>query len=179
MTVALGPLSPGEILDRDAEGNEQAAQARFPLQEYGGFYPWARQSRQVVRARRDFGAQALVVTSGGAMKNIVLALLLVLPTLALAENPDRSKYVIPVHVLRSWITWDCPGGSQLHLQVVVGRKKYELQETHARRELLKPGDYMARTLKPGTNTAYDDVQEYEFLFPDGQTRRYSLAGEEE
>jgi hypothetical protein len=31
----------------------------------------------------------------------------------------------------------------------------------------------------GAKTAYDDVQEYEFFFPDGQTRRYSLAGEEE
>jgi len=114
------------------------------------------------------------------MKNSILALLLVLPTLALAENPDPNKYVIPVHVQRSWVVWVSPGStSQLHLQVVVGGKKYELEETKARLELLKPGDYMARTLKTGAKTAYDDVQEYEFLFPDGQTRRYALAGEEE
>ena len=114
------------------------------------------------------------------MKISVLALLFVLPALALAENPDPSKYVIPVHVQRSWVVWVSPNSSsQLHLQVVVGGKKYELEETKARQELLKPGDYMARTLKTGAKTAYDDAQEYEFLFPDGQTRRYALAGEEE
>ncbi len=114
------------------------------------------------------------------MKNLVLALLLVLPTLALAENPDPSKYVIPVHVQRSWVVWVSNDTSaQLHLQVVVGGKKYELEETKGRQQLLKPGDYIARTLKTGAKTAYDDVQEYEFLFPDGQTRRYELVGEED
>jgi hypothetical protein len=71
-----------------------------------------------------------------------------------------------------------------HLSVVIDGKKYEINSKENCYAVLKTGDYKARLLgsherfpvvSPDYETSYASTS-YEFLFPDGKTRRYLVVG---
>jgi len=121
------------------------------------------------------------------MKRTLAVLALAIPALGFAAAPNPQEYSIQVHVAKSWIAVECGGGGcspAVRLEVLMEGKKYELEDQKSRSAVLKPGDYSARLLKNPrainiSHAAYDDVKVFEFLFPDGQTRKYDLVGEEE
>ncbi len=133
------------------------------------------------------------------MKKVLIAILMLTPALSWAATkpaPNPADYTVTVHVQSSQLTIgcfgppsDCSAGHQVqHLAVVVDGKKYEL-ESEFENYLLRVGDYKARiyaapTNRPGfekndTPNAYEYRRNYEFLFPDGQTRVYMVMGESE
>ncbi|MGA2671657.1 MAG: hypothetical protein ABSE99_00405 [Terracidiphilus sp.] len=123
------------------------------------------------------------------MKKLLFAILLLAPALAWAEKPAPSPadYTIAVHVQASRLTVDCgdvTNGTSIcrwtqHLSVLIDGKKYELNSSIKNADLLRVGDYKAKLLKEETKRAYEYMRNYEFLFPDGTTRDYYLAGETE
>jgi hypothetical protein len=66
----------------------------------------------------------------------------------------------------------------VRLKATIDGKKYLLDGLDFASPLLVPGDYKAKTvpLKVKDAHAYDAYATYEFLFPDGKTRTYGLAG---
>jgi hypothetical protein len=71
-----------------------------------------------------------------------------------------------------------------HLGVVIDGKKYEINSKENYYAVLKTGDYKARLLgsharfpvvSPDYETSYASTS-YEFLFPDGKTRKYMVVG---
>jgi hypothetical protein len=122
------------------------------------------------------------------MKNVFLAILLLIPTLVCAEKtkPNPSAYTVAVHVQSSRLVLSCgdvTGGSSVcsweqHLNVIIDGKKFEIQPGTAK-NLLRVGDYKAKIVKDDTPNAYEYQRVYELLFPDGQTRQYSVVGEME
>ena len=44
-------------------------------------------------------------------------------------------------------------------------------------QLLVLGDYKAKLVKDEHRTTYDSYQVYEFLFPDGKTRKFQVVGQ--
>jgi hypothetical protein len=123
------------------------------------------------------------------MKKVLFALLFLTPALAWAEKPapKPADYTISVHVQASRLTTDCgdvTGGSSIcwwlqRLTVLIDGKKYELDSNIKTADLLRVGDYKAKLLKEETKRPYEYMRNYEFLFSDGTTRVYSLAGETE
>jgi hypothetical protein len=121
------------------------------------------------------------------MKRILAVLCLAIPALGFAAAPSTQEYSIQVHVSRSWIIEECGSSGcspAVRLEVVIEGKKYQLEDQKHRSAVLKPGDYPAKILKNPrainiSHAAYDDVKVFEFLFPDGETRKYDLVGEEE
>src|SRR5208283_315521 len=119
------------------------------------------------------------------MKTILLTILLLVPALVWAEKPapNPADYTITVHVRSSRWTWSCfnSGGQPpalcgvQPLTVLVDGIKYEL-EGHAA-DLLRVGDYKAKIDKDETKRPYEYQRVYEFLFPDGTTRKYTVVGE--
>jgi hypothetical protein len=115
--------------------------------------------------------------------------LLLAPALAWAEKPapNPADYTIAVHVQFSRLTLNCgdvTNGSSIcrwmqHLTVLIDGKKYELDGAIKSVDLLRVGDYKAKVLKEETKRAYEYSRTYEFLFPDGSTRDYYVAGESE
>jgi hypothetical protein len=107
------------------------------------------------------------------MKRAALVVLLLLGTLApAARTPD--EYPINVHATSSYFL---AGGLQ-GLDVVVDGRKYQLSGV-PRGGLLALGDYKAKLVKDEHQTAYESNQEYEFLFPDKKTRKFSVVGQSE
>ncbi len=116
------------------------------------------------------------------MNNIWLMIPLLLPMTALTADAKPLEYTIPVHVQKSWLVpfyWHDLYIYRQHLSVLIEGRKYELEDEKDRSIPLRIGDYKARTLKTGSIRPYEDLRVYELLFPDGQTRRYALVGEEE
>jgi len=121
------------------------------------------------------------------MKRVLAVLALVIPALGFAAAPNAQEYSIQVHVAKSWIAVDCGGGRcspVVRLEVLIDGKKFQLEDQKPRSAVLRPGDYSAKLLKNPrainiSHAAYDDMKTFEFLFPDGQTRKYDLVGEEE
>ena len=117
----------------------------------------------------------------------LLAILLVIPAMALAEKQpaNAADYTIAVHVQSSRLVEFCgdvSNGSSLcnweqFLSVVIDGNKYELQSAKFGMDLLRLGDYKAKITKDETTHAYEYNRTYEFLFPDGQTRQYLVVGE--
>ena len=103
---------------------------------------------------------------------VVIALLCSALACASAE-PNPADYTINVHVSAARI--DSRGF--VRLKVTLDGKKYELQGLDDV-SLLVPGDYKAKKvpLKVKDAHTYDVYGNYEFLFPDGKTRRYNLVG---
>lgn len=121
------------------------------------------------------------------MKKIIFTIFLIVPTPTLAQKPNPAEYTIPVHVRSSRLVEFCSdvtGGSNIcgweqQLSVTINGKKYDLQSgTHAK-ALLHVGDYKARIVEDKSQRYYEYVRTYEFLFPDGLTRKYFLVGETE
>lgn len=72
-----------------------------------------------------------------------------------------------------------------HLDVVIDGKKFELNSTGFSNAALAIGDYKAKLLdqdapsKDNPPKSYEFHQKYEFLFPDGDTRKYVVMGASE
>ena len=120
------------------------------------------------------------------MKRVIFAILLIAPTLALAQKPNPADYTIAVHVQSSRLVEFCTDvtrGSNIciweqQLSVTIDSKKYELQSGNAK-ALLRVGDYKAKIIEDKSEHTYEYARTYEFLFPDGKTRKYFVVGETE
>ncbi len=110
------------------------------------------------------------------MKKMALVVLLLFSALAWAGGaaPNPADYTINVHVSSARVN----GGGAIRLKVTLDGKKCELEGLDVERSLLVPGDYKAKSvpLKVKDVHTYDVYGTYEFLFPDGKTRRYALVG---
>jgi len=109
------------------------------------------------------------------MKRIALFVVLLGSSWAWAgAEPNPADYTIQVHVSSARVN----GGGFIRLKVTLDGKKCELQGLDAERSLLAPGDYKAKSLplKVKDVHTYDVYGTYEFLLPDGKTRRYELVG---
>jgi len=125
------------------------------------------------------------------MKKIFLVILLLMPLAAWAK-PKPADYTITVHVKSSHMNYECDTlifghpdcGNRQHLNVIIDGKKYEL-DGGQRDYLLHVGDYKAKILADDSpdNIApegdYEYRLKYEFLFPNGKTRKYLVVGESE
>lgn len=126
------------------------------------------------------------------MKKIPFVILLLTPALAFAApKPEPAEYTVAVHVYSSGMVSVCNNflgnaGCKLreHLNAVIDGKKYELNSKEYADAALLTGDYKAKLItdeppdpytgKPPTSYEYHQI--YEFLFPDGKTRRYIVVG---
>ncbi len=118
------------------------------------------------------------------MKKVVLALLLIAPSLACAQKtpPKAADYTIKVHVKSSRLIYIGSGTNTQALEdlmVLIGGKTYELTNAAQRNSVLRLGDYQAKTIKVKgqTQKSYEDGTVYQFLLPDGSTRNFYVAGE--
>jgi len=118
------------------------------------------------------------------MKKVVLALLLIAPSLANAEKaaPNPADYTIKVHIKSSRLIYIGSGtDTQVveDLMVLIAGKTYELTNAAPRNSVLRLGNYQAKIIevKGQTQRAYEDGTVYEFLLPDGSTRNFYTAGE--
>ncbi len=120
------------------------------------------------------------------MKIALFAILLTVPALALADKPNPADYTIVVHVQSSRLVIDCGStfkgsncDSELQMDVLIGGKKYEIQDERPNSSVIHVGDYKARIVKEDTSHSYSYTRTYEILFPDGTTRTYAVVGESE
>ncbi|MGA3343272.1 MAG: hypothetical protein ABSC76_00255 [Terracidiphilus sp.] len=121
------------------------------------------------------------------MKRSILVILLLVSATAWAEKvkPNPADYTVAVHVRSSHLLDDCNNdrvffqcpGIQ-HLIVVIDAKTYELAGAPEHAEVLRIGDYKAKIVQDGKPQDYEYRRIYEFLFPDGTTRRFWVVGEE-
>jgi hypothetical protein len=122
------------------------------------------------------------------MKKFLFAMILLIPALAWAKS-NPGDYTIVVHVQSSQMTSLCNDTlghpycwMRDRLAVLIDGKKYTLDSKDLPDALLRTGDYKARIVADDTSislAAYDTSCVYEFLFPDGKTRKYILVGESE
>jgi hypothetical protein len=111
-----------------------------------------------------------------AMKKLTLAILLLLSTVTLAADPNPADYTINVHVTTSRMVIEVAStGFDQRLDVIIDGKKYVLESGQVN-VLLALGDYKAKLVRDEHRTTYDSRQTYEFLFPDGKTRRFEAVG---
>ena len=114
------------------------------------------------------------------MKKLLLALLILAPAISPAETgPNPADYTVAVHVQSS--RSDCTrGGCTQRLTAVIEGKKYRLEAySQFAFKLLRTGDYKAKIVKDSKPVPYEYSRDYEFLFSDGRTRKYSVVGETE
>ena len=118
------------------------------------------------------------------MKKVVLALLLLAPSMATAEKiaANPADYIIKVHIKSSRLIYIGSGTNTQALEdlmVLIGGKTYELTNAAQRNSVLRLGDYQAKTItvKGQTQRSYEDGTVYQFLLPDGSTRNFYVAGE--
>lgn len=118
------------------------------------------------------------------MKKVLFALLLLVPTLALAVKPapNPADYTVAVHVRSSRLTSELDPTAGFprtqHLVVVIDAKTYELLAEHSNDKLLRVGDYKAKIVVDEETQGYEYHRIYEFLFPDGKTLQFLVVGEE-
>jgi hypothetical protein len=104
------------------------------------------------------------------MKKTLAVVVLLFSALAWARSaPNPIDYNLNVHVSSSRIA----ERGTLRLTVTIEGKKIELSGFGP--VLLIPGDYKAKLIQDEHKNAYDSFQFYEFLFPDGKTRKYYLV----
>jgi hypothetical protein len=110
----------------------------------------------------------------------LLSLFLVHPVLA----ADPSDYPVKIHVAASELanerTSDMKGSTCGYYQVLtvtIDAKKYRLESSGPRAQLLLPGDYQARIAKDQKKNASEYFRQYELIFSDGQTVKYDVTGE--
>ena len=113
------------------------------------------------------------------MKTLLFALLLFVPVFCWAgTEPNPGDYTIAVHVQSSRLVGQ--DGNIQRLSVTIDGKKYKLEAiSQPRYDLLRVGDYKARVVKDDASRSYEYFRAYQFLFPDGKTRRYTVVGESE
>jgi hypothetical protein len=117
------------------------------------------------------------------MQKIIFVLLLFAPALTWAakEKIDPTQFTVAIHVQPSRLADPCAPGCiwVQHLNVIIDGKEYELSDTIARTDLLRVGEYKARIFKDETERPYEYQRTYEFLMPDGGTRKYVVVAETE
>jgi hypothetical protein len=116
------------------------------------------------------------------MKKVFFALLLLIPTLTLTAKaaPNPADYPVVVHVRSSSLSRAASPLSfmSLHLVAVIDAKTYELDTLGGEFYLLRVGDYKAKIVQNDAHKDYEYHRVYEFLFPDGKTRKFTVVGEE-
>lgn len=121
------------------------------------------------------------------MKKVAIAVLLFSSLAWAAPRPD--EYSTKVHVVSSrWVMEPAvlvgPPPVQ-RLGVIIDGKKYELEAPAPRANLqagvtlLALGDYKARLVPDVHKASYESSQAYEFLFPEGKTRKFFAVGQSE
>jgi hypothetical protein len=117
---------------------------------------------------------------GGAMKNRLVALVLLFSSSVWAAPPARQpEYNINVHVSASRTVKHAESAPRYQqLDVTIDGKKYELESVLGVRELLMLGDYKARLVIDEQGRGdYDSRQVYEFQFSDKTTREFLVVGQ--
>jgi hypothetical protein len=122
----------------------------------------------------------------------LVAILLLIPALAWGK-PKPEEYTVAVHVQSSRLITICYElevaiagrihcDKKQHLDVLINGAKFEMLSGDYPDFALKIGDYKAKLLPDdfgeGENQpkSYEYHQKYEFLFPDGKTRKYVVVG---
>jgi hypothetical protein len=117
-----------------------------------------------------------------AMKKLLLAFLLLTPSLTFAEKPkpNPADFTITVHVQSCNLLDKFTVSVQTvqTLDVTINGKKYELAANNVA-DVLPTGDYKARIAsdKPAKTGEYSRT--YELLLADGSSRQYGVIGESE
>jgi hypothetical protein len=121
--------------------------------------------------------------TGANMKKIVLVVLLLSAFSFAANKPaNPADYNVKVHVSASSLGG--PSGASSFLNVLIDGKNYQLSaQQHADGKVkgwavIALGDYKARLVTDEHN-AYEFTQVYEFLLPDGKTRKFGVVGTSE
>lgn len=114
------------------------------------------------------------------MKNVLLALLLLVPPLACAQwsQPKPADFTINIHVQSTHLVPDFKSET-LFMDVLIDGKKYELADLGSNNSVLRVGDYKAKILIEDTSKSYVISRTYELLMPDGSTRKFEVVGESE
>ena len=100
---------------------------------------------------------------------------MLLAAIAHASDPKPTDYTITVHVSASRIAFAAHGFQDL--DVIIDGKKYGLISELGVGQLLAISDYKAKLVKDDHRSTYDSYQVYEFLFPDGKTRKFDVVGQ--
>jgi hypothetical protein len=109
------------------------------------------------------------------MHKLTLSIFLLLATIAHSSDPKPADNNITIHVSATRIGL---GSRPLQdLDVIIDGKKYELASELSVGQLLVLGDYKAKLVKDEHRSTYDSYQVYEFLFPDGKTRKFDVVGQ--
>ncbi len=122
------------------------------------------------------------------MKKVLFVILFLSSTLAWGKTKPE-EYTITVHVQSSGLVLTCDYifgkqdcESRQHLNVVIDGKKYEMISSDYPKVALVTGNYKAKLLADDSENpadppqSYEYHQRYEFLFPDGKTRKYLVVG---
>jgi len=110
------------------------------------------------------------------MKKLVLVVLLLSAFSFGANKPNPADYNVNVHVSASSMVPNTNGpGYFPSLNVEIAGVNYQLLGERFF-DLLALGDYKARLVKDQHNSAYESLQVYEFLFPDGKTMKFDVTG---
>lgn len=124
----------------------------------------------------------------------LIAILLLTPVLAHAKwKPNPADYPVTIHVRSSSIVIgpNCHAvfsnycGPKQQLDVIIDGKKFMLASSSDSDTALMLGDYHAKLLdedapnKDNPPKSYEYHQKYEFLFPDGDRRKYVIVGASE
>ena len=123
------------------------------------------------------------------MKRFVLiALMLFVPVLSVAEKPNPADYTVAIHVHASNLVNSCSSdnkgsscGMMQHLTATIGgmpMRQYEL-ERPVDSNVLRVGDYKARIVTNLKPRAEEYTLVYEILLSDGKTGRFAVTGESE
>jgi len=112
------------------------------------------------------------------MKKLLIALLILVPFVCRADTGVKAEdYTITVHVQSSRLS----KGTQ-RVKALVDGKKLTLEAAPPSIVsvfVFRVGDYKARIVKDDTPRPYDYMRTYEFLLPDGKTRKFWVVGESE
>ncbi len=111
-------------------------------------------------------------------KTVLLLLLLASSCCWAAPKPDPAQYNVNVHVSGT-LTIEYENTMQQQMQATIEGKKYVLHGGSGVIWVLKVGDYHAKVVKDETRNGVEYMRSYELLFPNGETRRYDVMGEEE
>lgn len=111
------------------------------------------------------------------MKKIsLLAVILLAALVAAAQKTGDSPTA--VHVSSARTIFIAGNGQYQQLTVNINGKHLELGAM-SDGSLLTPGDYKAKLVEDKHKTAYESLQVYEFLFPDGKTVKFTVMGQSE
>ena len=99
------------------------------------------------------------------------------------EKIDPSQYTVIVHVVASEYPLPLDVSNEI-LTVTIDGKHYKMIGGTMFHGLITPGDYHTKLTRPVLandehKTAYESAHSFEFLFPDGTTRRFDMIAQSE